>query len=335
MNKKGLRVLTYNIHKGFNVGNRRFVLHQIRDALIAADADLMFLQEMQGAHRHHQQKIPDWPVLSQLEFLAENTWPFHVYGKNAIYNAGHHGNAILSKHPFERWENINVSPFPWASRSLLHGVIRLPGMAGVSQAVGNRCDRLPVMAAETVPDSPRHSPHPWGSGVSQAVGNRCDRLPGMAIETVPDSPRHSPHPWGSEVSKMVGNQCDRPSKNGQDMHIMCIHFGLTGKERRLQIGKLSARIDSHVPHDAPLIIAGDFNDWLGQADRLFHDHLGLQEIFQVTHGRYARSFPSWLPFLPMDRIYFRGLTPVSCESLAHAPWHTLSDHAPLTATFSL
>jgi endonuclease/exonuclease/phosphatase family metal-dependent hydrolase len=248
-----LRVLTYNIHKGFNVGNRRFVLHQIRDALIAADADLMFLQEMQGEHLRHEQKIADWPVLSQLEFLAENTWPFHAYGKNAVYNAGHHGNAILSKHPFERWENINVSPFPWASRSLLHGVIRLPGMEGGSR----------------------------------------------------------------------------------DVHIVCIHFGLTGKERRLQIRKLSERIDSHVPHGAPLIIAGDFNDWLGQADRLFHDHLGLQEIFRVTHGRYARSFPSWMPFLPMDRIYYRGLTPISCERLTHAPWHALSDHAPLTASFTL
>jgi len=267
MNKQGLRVLTYNIHKGFNVGNRRFVLHQIRDALIAADADLMFLQEMQGEHLRHEQKIADWPVLSQLEFLAENTWPYHAYGKNAIYNAGHHGNAILSKHPFERWENINVSPFPWASRSLLHGVIRLPRR----------------------------------SEVSQAVGNRCDRLPG----------------------------------SNQDVHIVCIHFGLTGKERRLQIGKLCARIDSHVPHDAPLIIAGDFNDWLGQADRLFHDHLGLQEVFRETHGRYARSFPAWMPFLPMDRIYYRGLTPVSCEQLSHAPWHALSDHAPLTASFTL
>jgi endonuclease/exonuclease/phosphatase family metal-dependent hydrolase len=110
---------------------------------------------------------------------------------------------------------------------------------------------------------------------------------------------------------------------------------LTGKERRLQISKLCARIDSHVPHDAPLIIAGDFNDWMGQADRLFRDHLGLQEIFRVTHGRYARSFPAWLPFLPMDRIYYRGLTPVSCERLTHAPWHALSDHAPLTASFTL
>jgi len=301
MSEKELRVLTYNIHKGFNATNRRFVLHQIRDALIAADADLIFLQEMQGEHQRHQQKIADWPVLSQLEFLAENTWPFHAYGKNAVYNAGHHGNAILSKHPFVRWENINVSPFPWASRSLLHGVIRLPGMAEVSQAVGNQCDRLPGMAAGTAPGSPRHSLPPWRSEVSQAVGNQCDRLPGSS----------------------------------QDVHIVCIHFGLTGKERRLQIGKLSARIDSHVPHDAPLIIAGDFNDWLGQADRLFHDHLGLQEIFHEIHGRYARSFPAWLPFLPMDRIYYRGLIPVSCERLTHAPWHALSDHAPLTASFTL
>ena len=250
MKEKGLRVLTYNIHKGFNVGNRRFVLHQIREALIAADADLLFLQEMQGEHLRHEKKILDWPVLSQLEFLADNTWPFHAYGKNAIYNAGHHGNAILSKFPFEHWENINVSPFPWASRSMLHGVIRLP-------------------------------------------------------------------------------------QSDQDVHIVCIHFGLTGKERRLQISKLCDRIDSHVPHDAPLIIAGDFNDWMGQAERFFHDHLGLQEVFRKTHGRYARSFPSWLPFLPMDRIYYRGLIPVSCEPLTHAPWHMLSDHAPLIATFTL
>ena len=250
MNEKILRVLTYNIHKGFNVGNQRFVLHQIRDALVTANPDLVFMQEMQGEHQRHQQKIADWPVLPQLEFLAENTWPYHAYGKNAIYNTGHHGNGILSKYPFEHWENINVSPFSWASRSLLHGVIRLP-------------------------------------------------------ESI------------------------------RDVHIVCIHFGLTGRERRLQIGKLCARIDSHVPHDAPLIIAGDFNDWLGQTEHLFHDHLGIQEIFHQTQGRYARSFPAWLPFLPMDRIYYRGLIPVSCERLTRAPWHTLSDHAPLSASFAL
>jgi len=250
MKQKGLKVLTYNIHKGFNVGNQRFVLHQIRDALIAADADLLFLQEMQGKHRHNEKKVHDWPDRSQFEFIAEGVWPFFAYGKNAIYNAGHHGNAILSKYPFARWENINVSPYPWASRSLLHGVIRVP-------------------------------------------------------------------------------------QSQQEIHVVCIHFGLMGKERRLQITKLCDRIDRHVPHDAALIIAGDFNDWMGQAGHIFYEHLGLLEVFQETHGCYARTFPAWLPFLQMDRIYYRGLHPVKCDRLIHEPWNKLSDHAPLSAFFTV
>jgi len=35
------------------------------------------------------------------------------------------------------------------------------------------------------------------------------RPPGMAAETVPDSPRHFPHPCRSEVSQSVGNRCDQ------------------------------------------------------------------------------------------------------------------------------
>jgi endonuclease/exonuclease/phosphatase family metal-dependent hydrolase len=61
----------------------------------------------------------------------------------------------------------------------------------------------------------------------------------------------------------------------------------------------------------------------------------LQEVFRQTHGRYARTFPVWLPVLQMDRIYYRGLIPVSCDRLTHSPWHMLSDHAPLAATFTL
>jgi endonuclease/exonuclease/phosphatase family metal-dependent hydrolase len=250
MNQKALRVLTYNIHKGFNTTNRRFVLHQIREALVAADADLLFLQEMQGEHRHKKQNVAGWPELSQSEFIAEGVWPYYAYGKNAIYDAGHHGNAILSKYPFESWENINVSPFTWASRSLLHGVIRLP-------------------------------------------------------------------------------------HNDQDVHILCVHLGLIGMERRRQLASLCERIDCHVPREAPLIVAGDFNDWLGRAERQFYDHLDLKEVFRATHGSHARTFPAWMPFLPMDRIYYRGFTALSCERLSHNPWQMLSDHAPLAASFSL
>lgn len=250
MSQKALRVLTYNIHKGFDMSNRRFILHQIKEALVEADADLLFLQETQGEHRQKEKQISDWPSLSQSEFIAEGVWPHYVYGKNAIYEAGHHGNAILSKYPFESWENINVSPFTWASRSVLHGVIKLPN-------------------------------------------------------------------------------------HHQDVHILCVHFGLIGTERRQQLVSLCERIDNHVPHDAPLIVAGDFNDWLGRAERHFYEHLGLQEVFRATHGVHARTFPAWLPFLPMDRIYYRGFTPLSCQRLSHAPWHLLSDHAPLAASFTL
>ena len=250
MTQKALRILTYNIHKGFDMSNRRFVLHQMRDALVAADADLLFLQEMQGEHKHKEKNVSDWPERSQSEFIAEGVWPYYAYGKNAIYEAGHHGNAILSKYPFESWENINVSPFTWASRSLLHGVIRLP-------------------------------------------------------------------------------------HRDQDVHVVCVHLGLIGIERRQQLTSLCNRIESHVPHDAPLIVAGDFNDWLCRAERQFYDHLDLQEVFKATHGVHARTFPAWLPFLPMDRIYYRGFMPLNCERLSHAPWHLLSDHSPLVASFAI
>jgi len=123
--------------------------------------------------------------------------------------------------------------------------------------------------------------------------------------------------------------------NESPLHLICIHFGLLGAERQRQIDALCARIDSHVPHDEPLIVAGDFNDWSGVAERRFYQHLDLREAFHNLHGRHAKTFPAWLPFLPMDRIYYRGVTPLSCERLIHAPWPRLSDHAPLAATFKL
>jgi len=120
-----IKILTYNIHKGFSVGNRRFVLHQMKSMLQSVDADVVFLQEIQGEHFLKSKQYHNWPEESQFEFLADEVWPHHAYGKNAIYEAGHHGNAILSKYPFVRWDNIDVSYMRSASRSLLHGVIKL------------------------------------------------------------------------------------------------------------------------------------------------------------------------------------------------------------------
>ena len=128
MSETSLKVLTYNIHKGFNAINSRFILHDIKDVLRHVNADIVFLQEVHGERKISNNQFDDWPNNQQFEFLADQVWHHYAYGKNAIYKSGHHGNAILSKYPFIEWENINVALFRSASRSLLHGTIQIPNL---------------------------------------------------------------------------------------------------------------------------------------------------------------------------------------------------------------
>lgn len=124
---KRIKVLSYNIHKGFSTGKLAFKLDSIREAVRDVHPDLVFLQEVQGEHRRFQRRIAAWPEEAQFEFMADQFWPHFAYGKNAVYDAGHHGNAILSKFPFEAWENIDISLGRFERRGILHGVIPLPG----------------------------------------------------------------------------------------------------------------------------------------------------------------------------------------------------------------
>lgn len=241
-----LHILTYNVHKGYCTGNRRFMLDAMRERIARTGADIVFLQEIHGyaqksARKRRRASYPEQP---HFEYLAEQAWPHYAYGCNAIYRRGDHGNAILSMHPFSRWENIDVSLFPRSSRSILHGVIEIPGY-------------------------------------------------------------------------------------GAPLHTLCVHLGLLERERRAQIHTLVERIEAHVPREEPMIIAGDFNDWRMQAERHLRSDLGLRELFVDLTGYHARTFPVWAPVFPVDRIYYRGLEPVSCDCLDDGPWRELSDHAAL------
>ena len=140
-----IKLVTYNIHKGFNITNRRFVLHQIRDLLKETGSDMAFLQEIHGEHKSLAAKVEGWPETSQYEFLADNIWHHYAYGKNAIYSSGHHGNAILSKYPFTEWENLNVSYLKWASRSLLHGVVMIPEINKEIHVICLHLDQLRII----------------------------------------------------------------------------------------------------------------------------------------------------------------------------------------------
>lgn len=247
---ESLKVLTYNIHKGFCTGNRRFVLKGIRELLEIVDADIVFLQEVHGSTSRYKRKRGSFPDTPHFEYLADQLWPHFAYGKNAIYKKGDHGNAILSKYPFEFVENINIARSRLASRSILHGVLEIP------------------------------------------------------------------------------------EKNFK-LHTLCIHLGLFESERMEQVQVLVDRIESHVPHDEPMVIAGDFNDWRGRTEKLLSDSLDTKELFMELDGHHAATFPIWFPVLPMDRIFYRGLKPLAGRCLSKGPWRSLSDHAALLGIFEL
>ena len=89
-----LHVATYNIHKGLSLFNRRLVIHELRDRLRLLGADIVFLQEVQGTCERKAARHEEWPVAPQYEFLADTVWGDFAYGRNAVYDHGHHGNAI-------------------------------------------------------------------------------------------------------------------------------------------------------------------------------------------------------------------------------------------------
>jgi endonuclease/exonuclease/phosphatase family metal-dependent hydrolase len=244
-----LAVATYNIHKGFSGFNQRVVVHHVREHLRNLGADIVFLQEVVGANTRFARRHAHWPETPQHEFLADSVWTDFAYGKNAVYEDGHHGNAILSRYPIVKWDNEDISTNPIEQRGLLHAEIGIPG-------------------------------------------------------------------WR------------------RNLHCVCVHLGLFGTGRRRQVEAVCERIETLVPQSAPLVIAGDFNDWRDKlTDRL--NELDVHEVFETVHGRLARSFPARIPILRLDRIYVRGFEVQSAKVHRGSGSARLSDHAALAANLAL
>ena len=122
---------------------------------------------------------------------------------------------------------------------------------------------------------------------------------------------------------------DRP------VHCVCVHLGLMAGSRRRQMEALAERMEELAPGNAPLIIAGDFNDWRNEADTLLAERLGLCEVFAGSDGNPGRSFPARLPMLRLDRIYVRGFSVQQAQVHVGGSWSKISDHAALSAQLAL
>jgi endonuclease/exonuclease/phosphatase family metal-dependent hydrolase len=117
------------------------------------------------------------------------------------------------------------------------------------------------------------------------------------------------------------------------VHAICMHLGLRESHRKQQLFALCQLIEQF-PANAPVIVAGDFNDWRKRAD-LILARCHLQEAFVREHKKLAKSFPARWPLLSLDRIYVRNLNTCNAQALFHKPWTHLSDHVPLAVEVQL
>ncbi len=230
-----LKVLSYNIHKGNGWKLLPTTMHFIQSKIQENFSDIVFLQEIRG---------------TQSEQLKSDIYPHLVYGKNAIYRKGNHGNAILSKFPIIYSENIDISMHRFEHRGLLHAIVKM-----------------------------------------------------------------------DEINRQV--------------HLLCTHLGLFTKDREKQFEMIAKYINDNIPSTEAVLLGGDFNDWAGRATKpLIHD-LEFQEAFLTVHDSYAKTFPSWIPILKLDRMYYRGFVVDDARRFTDKPWKHLSDHIAIEVSLSL
>lgn len=125
-----------------------------------------------------------------------------------------------------------------------------------------------------------------------------------------------------------------PQGNSDDsllIHVLNAHLGLFQFERRIQTQALVNYVHKTIQAEAPLVIAGDFNDWRQRVSHELENSLNVKEAFLSETKTHARTFPSRLPILQLDRIYYRHAKMKSALCLKGKKWAVLSDHLPIMA----
>lgn len=114
--------------------------------------------------------------------------------------------------------------------------------------------------------------------------------------------------------------------HGLLLHVLVLHLGLFAGSRQRQIERLGRYLEREVPGGAPLLVAGDFNDWSERLDPALRE-LALERA--GADGQRSRTFPARAPLFALDRVYLRGLRCHGVEVPRGLPWVRMSDHLPL------
>ncbi len=118
---------------------------------------------------------------------------------------------------------------------------------------------------------------------------------------------------------------------GRSVHTVVVHLGLIAGSRVRQIQQLQQFIEREVPPGAPVVVAGDFNDW---GNHIKHMLAGFG-MYEYDGDSRTFTYPSRLPLAQLDHVYVRGLEPVGLLVPQGRIWWRMSDHLPLIAEFKL
>lgn len=105
MQSRALKIITYNLHKGRGP-RRRDILEEAVAALLDRQPDLLLCQEVFHGMTE---------ALHQCRFITEVLGHCHVFGPNAFYRSGCHGNATFARMPVARHVNVDISE-SWLER---------------------------------------------------------------------------------------------------------------------------------------------------------------------------------------------------------------------------
>ena len=112
--------------------------------------------------------------------------------------------------------------------------------------------------------------------------------------------------------------------DGTRVRVVAAHLGLRPRERQIQVSRL---LDALRGHDGgPLVLLGDFNEWLT-----------VSPVLNRLHRRFGRSpgvrsFPSRFPVFALDRVWVQpraALLQVEVHASPRA--RVASDHLPVRA----
>jgi endonuclease/exonuclease/phosphatase family metal-dependent hydrolase len=120
----------------------------------------------------------------------------------------------------------------------------------------------------------------------------------------------------------------------QSVHVIVVHLGLIKASRRRQIAQLCAFIQREIPQDAPLLVAGDFNDWGSASETV----LKAEQLFAIKANpitaKKLRTYPARLPLVQFDYVFARHLSATQATVPSGQHWARMSDHLPLIADFA-